>query len=48
MYVLGDVKSPRLVPKPHGATFSMQSPCLELGFSQPPVKTFPHWKTYNE
>jgi nuclear transcription factor Y alpha len=39
MYVLGDVKSPRLVPKPHGATFSMQSPCLELGFSQPPIYT---------
>ncbi|KAG7580833.1 Nuclear transcription factor Y subunit A [Arabidopsis suecica] len=38
-FSLGDVKSPRLVPKPHGATFSLQSPCLELGFTQPPIYT---------
>ncbi|CAA7015881.1 unnamed protein product [Microthlaspi erraticum] len=36
----GDAKSSRVVPKPHGAVFSLQSsPCLELGFTQPPVYT---------
>lgn len=33
-FSLGDVKSSRVVPKPHGAAFSMQPPCLELGFTQ--------------
>lgn len=38
--LLGDVKSPRVVPKPHGSAFSMQPPYLELGFSQPQVTLF--------
>ncbi|KAG5416436.1 hypothetical protein IGI04_004003 [Brassica rapa subsp. trilocularis] len=33
-FSLGDVKSSRVVAKPHGAAFSMQPPCLELGFTQ--------------
>ncbi|KAL0719897.1 hypothetical protein Bca4012_069221 [Brassica carinata] len=33
-FSLGDVKSSRVVPKRHGAVFSMQPPCLELGFTQ--------------
>ncbi|KAF2585161.1 hypothetical protein F2Q70_00037697 [Brassica cretica] len=33
-FSLGDVKSSRVVPKPHGAAFSVQPPCLELGFTQ--------------
>uniref|UniRef100_A0A1J3CCA1 Nuclear transcription factor Y subunit n=1 Tax=Noccaea caerulescens TaxID=107243 RepID=A0A1J3CCA1_NOCCA len=36
-FSLGDAKRSRVVPKPHGAAFS--SPCLELGFTQPPVYT---------
>jgi len=39
-FSLGDAKSSRVVTKPHGAAFSVQStPCLELGFTQPPVYT---------
>ncbi|ESQ49493.1 hypothetical protein EUTSA_v10021244mg [Eutrema salsugineum] len=38
-FSLGDVKSSSVVPKPHGAAFSMQPPCLELGFAQPPIYT---------
>ena len=38
--LLGDVKSPRVVPKPHGSAFSVQPPYLELGFSQPQVTLF--------
>ncbi|KAJ0249690.1 Nuclear transcription factor Y subunit A-2 [Hirschfeldia incana] len=38
-FSLGDVKSSRVVPKPHRSVFSMQPPYLELGFSQPQIYT---------
>ncbi|KFK37976.1 nuclear transcription factor y subunit a-10 [Arabis alpina] len=38
-FSLGDAKSSRVVPKTHGVAFSLQSPCLELGFTQPPMYT---------
>ncbi|CAN8269914.1 unnamed protein product [Cochlearia groenlandica] len=38
-FSLGDVKSSRIQPKPHGVALSMNAPCLELGFTQSPIYT---------
>ncbi|CAH2054967.1 unnamed protein product, partial [Thlaspi arvense] len=38
-FSLGDGKSSRVVEKPHGAAFSLNQPCLELGFTQPQIYT---------